>query len=328
MPDPDHPELRTGRNNPCWCGSGRKYKKCHLGRSSQTEINLFQAEKQLLKNFSKKYCLHPLRDAGECKGNIVKAHTVQQNGGLSRIAENNHVYAFKPSMAQLFGNAGRLIPQLVGLNKASTFTGFCAFHDNRSFAPIEKMPFQGTLEQCFLLGYRALCRELFMKRASFASADFHRETDRGRDLSIQVQIQAFVKLIRMALQNSLRRLERQKASYDRFLVKGSYENIKRMIIYTENTPEILCSGGFTPHYDFNGTQLQDLKNLRALLDDLTCSIIPTDSGGAVIFTWLDETQGANSRFLRSLLTLPKEVAGTAVVAMLFEHLENIFWSPT
>ena len=41
---PDHPlvELLTryraeprrdlGRNQPCWCGSGRKYKKCHLGR--------------------------------------------------------------------------------------------------------------------------------------------------------------------------------------------------------------------------------------------------------------------------------------------------------
>ena len=24
----------TGRNEPCWCGSGRKYKKCHLGARS------------------------------------------------------------------------------------------------------------------------------------------------------------------------------------------------------------------------------------------------------------------------------------------------------
>lgn len=42
--DPDHPLLTlleqhrseprrdVGRNDPCWCGSGRKYKKCHLGR--------------------------------------------------------------------------------------------------------------------------------------------------------------------------------------------------------------------------------------------------------------------------------------------------------
>lgn len=26
-----------GRNDPCWCGSGRKYKKCHLGRDRLTE---------------------------------------------------------------------------------------------------------------------------------------------------------------------------------------------------------------------------------------------------------------------------------------------------
>ena len=24
------PHERPGRNDPCWCGSGRKYKKCHL----------------------------------------------------------------------------------------------------------------------------------------------------------------------------------------------------------------------------------------------------------------------------------------------------------
>ena len=23
---------KIGRNDPCWCGSGKKYKKCHLGR--------------------------------------------------------------------------------------------------------------------------------------------------------------------------------------------------------------------------------------------------------------------------------------------------------
>jgi len=23
-------DIRLGRNDPCWCGSGKKYKKCHL----------------------------------------------------------------------------------------------------------------------------------------------------------------------------------------------------------------------------------------------------------------------------------------------------------
>ena len=26
------PPPKPGRNEPCWCGSGKKYKKCHLGR--------------------------------------------------------------------------------------------------------------------------------------------------------------------------------------------------------------------------------------------------------------------------------------------------------
>lgn len=24
------PAVKPGRNEPCWCGSGKKYKKCHL----------------------------------------------------------------------------------------------------------------------------------------------------------------------------------------------------------------------------------------------------------------------------------------------------------
>ena len=25
---------KIGRNDPCWCGSGKKYKKCHLGKDA------------------------------------------------------------------------------------------------------------------------------------------------------------------------------------------------------------------------------------------------------------------------------------------------------
>ena len=29
-----HPAPKIGRNDPCWCGSGKKYKKCHLGQDA------------------------------------------------------------------------------------------------------------------------------------------------------------------------------------------------------------------------------------------------------------------------------------------------------
>jgi len=33
--DPETPGARPGRNDDCWCGSGRKYKKCHLPEDEQ-----------------------------------------------------------------------------------------------------------------------------------------------------------------------------------------------------------------------------------------------------------------------------------------------------
>ena len=32
------PESKLGRNAPCWCGSGKKYKKCHLGADEKAEV--------------------------------------------------------------------------------------------------------------------------------------------------------------------------------------------------------------------------------------------------------------------------------------------------
>jgi hypothetical protein len=73
------PKNKIGINDPCWCGSGKKYKKCHYGRDSLEKQNPFSAEKQLIKNYNKKYCLHPGTSEKECSGSIVKAHTIQRS---------------------------------------------------------------------------------------------------------------------------------------------------------------------------------------------------------------------------------------------------------
>ncbi|HWR37480.1 MAG TPA: SEC-C metal-binding domain-containing protein [Clostridia bacterium] len=33
------PKKKQGRNAPCWCGSGKKYKNCHLGTDAVAEAN-------------------------------------------------------------------------------------------------------------------------------------------------------------------------------------------------------------------------------------------------------------------------------------------------
>ena len=42
LPDPK-PILigrKLGRNDPCWCGSGKKYKKCHLAQDEKEKVRL------------------------------------------------------------------------------------------------------------------------------------------------------------------------------------------------------------------------------------------------------------------------------------------------
>lgn len=35
--------LKPGRNDACWCGSGRKYKKCHLQEDEKKQAKRFKA---------------------------------------------------------------------------------------------------------------------------------------------------------------------------------------------------------------------------------------------------------------------------------------------
>ena len=58
---------------------------------------------------------------------------------------------------------GEILHHLVGINSATTFTGFCSLHDQQLFKPIDTELLLPTPEQVFLLHYRALCRELYVK---------------------------------------------------------------------------------------------------------------------------------------------------------------------
>ena len=85
---------KIGRNDRCWCGSGKKYKHCHLGREEMDRPKFFKVDKDVKKFLKKKICLHPESEKGLCKGEIIKAHTLSKKFCLSKIATSGHVYSF------------------------------------------------------------------------------------------------------------------------------------------------------------------------------------------------------------------------------------------
>jgi hypothetical protein len=83
------------------------------------------------------------------------------------IAENGHVVQIK--VTPHVDPVGLLVkPEEIGINKATTFSGLQhARHD--IVLPESSANFR--IEQIALLGYRAICRELYSKDAEIAAAD-------------------------------------------------------------------------------------------------------------------------------------------------------------
>lgn len=140
--------MKTGRNDLCWCGSKIKYKKCHLNRNEQTPVGK-QKIQQTLNSFNQeKCCSVPKKLQHKCTKKIIKAHSVSKSSSLKEIAVDGHVLTtFKANHD--FSLSHKITPTLIGINKASTFNGFCSYHDKSLFSPIEDQPFEAIAEHCF-----------------------------------------------------------------------------------------------------------------------------------------------------------------------------------
>lgn len=85
---------KIGRNEPCYCGSGVKYKKCCIYKEDDKELlnpeNFMGNYKALRKESKIKQCLYP--DHSNCSERIIGAHSIQNNKILKRISTNGRVY--------------------------------------------------------------------------------------------------------------------------------------------------------------------------------------------------------------------------------------------
>src|ERR1700739_3011510 len=80
------PQETMGRNDPCWCRSGRKWKHCHLDRDKQPRPNINELLNGIGQEQARGYsCVHPDAGAATCSGGLTDAHTIQKEGGLRAV---------------------------------------------------------------------------------------------------------------------------------------------------------------------------------------------------------------------------------------------------
>jgi hypothetical protein len=314
---------KIGVNDLCLCGSGNKYKKCGLiGKCRKFER--WEIDKEIKETFDKKYCSVPKNLKVECR-DIIKAHTISRSQNLQKIAKNQHVYSIAPTFLKIDRNEGILKPELIGINKASTFTGFCSYHDSALFAPLEIKPFTGSEEQCFLLAYRTIAREYYTKTSSVYHIS--QKNCQGVTPRLQPFIEDYAKDFELGRVSGEKKISQTQQEYDQILNSKNYSNLKTFIFFFSKIPSVMCSGAIFPECDFQGQKLFDLSDLSNNTDILAFSSIATDNGGAVVFCWIQKHNDYCEKFISSLMQIPPQDVTSAIIKFIFEFCENICFSP-
>lgn len=305
-----------------WSRDRKTYKEIENPNFSE-RLDIGEYLKDQKSESKKGRCLH--FDAnGRCK-KFIKAHSIQKNQALSSIATNGEVYMVASKHSNLKKHNGKLRFEKTGINRASTFLGFCKAHDHELFAPIDNFPFFATDEQIMLYAYRSLCRELFVKKNSVA---LYRKKANSNNVPLSVK-NIFRGMFEGA-EFGLNNLKVQKNWYDSSLKNKQYHDIRYVIFNFIHKPDVAFSGLLFPDFDFLGNHIQNLANHTSELELITFCSAPTSQGWSYVFAWHKNNTKICEHYMRTLATIAHE--GKKLEDILFRLViqccENIAIAPS
>ncbi len=271
------------------------------------------------REFERKYCLHPEAPNG-CSKKIASAHSVQRALLKKFISEKGHVVQIKTSVhAEPVGLLAK--PELIGINDATTFSGFCSKHDSDLFHPLETSEFSFTRHQITLLGYRAICRELYSKDAEIAAAD-----SVWSYCSVNPDIAGFHEkrtqhqITQIARHNSRANLLQAKELFTKALT----DNMPLCFYCVEfsEPPVYLNSVAFLPEWDFECNRLQDLNSITEY-KPICFSAWAAYNHATAVFCWHESANDICIPFIDSLRRSPAERLANRILSMAFEVSDNV-----
>jgi len=256
-----------------------------------TFLNDFQRE--LKRQSQRGRCLH--YSNGDRCNEIVSAHSIQKGGQLSLIAEEGHVYRLSADWSILQKTKG--VPELkrTGVNRASTFVGFCKHHDNELFEPIDNFPLRPAREQIALYAYRSLCREYFVKENAVEVL-----TKMKDHPGLDEPSRDFLAASQVGHSLGFAGLKHHKSIFDAALSGSAFEQFEFTYFTSKSLCPVQLSGLLYPDYDFEGNQLQELGCHEKPLDLIAFFTAPIDDGWAFAFGWHVSSNRTCIPFMQSL----------------------------
>jgi len=317
------------RNGPCWCKSGKKYKKCHGHPSYKSKPALSEFMKDQSKIYTQDKCYAPDDLQHECSEKIIKAHTVSRSANLKPISKSDHVYCFEANLGGMIKTNGQLTITKKSIKKTSIFHGFCSKHDTELFKKVD-LGFEISNEHIFLNHYRTLTRELYLKeKNSIFQSGKMKEYDKGMSLIDQIIYQSQISGISMGTDVGERDLKKVKSILDEKLISNNYDGIKYYALIIDSVPEIMSTGVWVVSSDFENNQLADLSILENSYNSMSVStLLYSNNKGILLFSWEDSIDCPEcTQFIQTLNKLSNDEKVKAIVYWLFSVNENIYFSP-
>lgn len=328
--------MANNRNLPCHCGSGKKYKRCHLSIDEQVSINLEASNPEPLDNallgkitqaiskvHNSKICSVPEALKDSCS-KIIQAHTVSKSLGLKQIARDGKVMGLKShSMHALHEQGGDFAFAEIGVQKASTIHAFCSHHDASIFSPIENQPFQKTEEQCFLIVYRSQINEWY-KAQNVGTLSPELIKLLPKDPFSQFFMQKNISEAKAKLADK----EFDKERYEEILLNKNYGDIKHYIFEGDGNSNLVCSFSFAPQvsFDHNHKELQDFSDFNKRLISVSINTISQNQRNYTIISWHATDDSFVRNWLSGLVTKSNKEIESILTKLIFQTSENVYFS--
>lgn len=252
-----------------------------------------------------------------CENKAVRAHSVQNATALDLLAVDGHVIVPAHRMTlERFDVA--LEP--VGRNKATTFKGLCAEHDEAIFAPIDKVPVDFSSEQhLFLLAYRAVLFELHASCAAgwLLQMGYQKRVELGFDASDRPTPAGLFATDRLI---GAYETFQYKVEFDKILAKPGYALLESDVIeLVVERPTVAASAVFS---------LDGQANVEGDIVRVSLSILPVDHDRTlVVFSYLPKDAPAARSGLDRILGAAGAYQKYELSRYLLNHCANFVLAP-
>jgi hypothetical protein len=309
-----------GRNYPCWCGSGLRYKTCHLRREDQAPENPFHIRKRFFELNKQKYCFCEF-GAEKCSDVYSASHSISRSGSLRLISERSHVAAIQGNFQfvdskDAYYQSLRIVEQ--SINKASTFYGFCSFHDAKFFLQLDRLNFRDPPLFFWQLMYRAAAFEKYRKVIAIDFTDQVRLLDKGASLLAQQQIQFDANFQKWSHGEGLKNLNVLLRSIEVICENQSLDQITYSYYITDRRLPFAGVGFFQPSMTMDGKALQrvnlvyrhELFRSSPLSESVCIAAIPMKSSTLLCLCSLRH-QARSREFIESVRGEPGRVVSNS-----------------